>query len=168
MHNDCAQPWRCSVVSASSVSTNISAGGGNRKASPLPAASHSRAGSSVRCAGHAAVDMGANIVRAFRNFNVESRAHRLIGRDKPSAAPLHPGTKEALQAATSNHPDIQEKIHKKDSQLLSHLKDVYVDSRDPTPLVNVGRIVAGLGAFGVCPYIVVQLAFSIQPRCSHS
>ncbi|XP_073529270.1 NADH dehydrogenase [ubiquinone] 1 alpha subcomplex assembly factor 4 [Phyllobates terribilis] len=80
--------------------------------------------------------MGGNLVRAFKNFNVESRAHRLIAKDKPSVAPMHPGTKEAAQAATSNHPDFQDKIYKKDVQLLSHLKDVYVDSTDPSPQIK--------------------------------
>ncbi|XP_044147530.1 NADH dehydrogenase [ubiquinone] 1 alpha subcomplex assembly factor 4 [Bufo gargarizans] len=82
--------------------------------------------------------MGANLVRAFRNFNVESRAHRLIGKDKPSAAPAHPGTREAIGAVLSNHPGIQDKIYKKDDQLLSRLKDVYVDSTDPSPQVKEG------------------------------
>ncbi|XP_069829689.1 NADH dehydrogenase [ubiquinone] 1 alpha subcomplex assembly factor 4 [Dendropsophus ebraccatus] len=75
--------------------------------------------------------MGSNLVRAFKNFNVESRAHRLIGKDKPSAAPLHPATKDAVQAALANHPEVQDKIYKKDDQLLSRLKEVYVDSTDP-------------------------------------
>ncbi|KAM4040203.1 NADH dehydrogenase [ubiquinone] 1 alpha subcomplex assembly factor 4 [Anomaloglossus baeobatrachus] len=84
----------------------------------------------------ALADMGGNLVRAVKNFNVESRAHRLIAKEKPSAAPMHPGTKEAAQAALSNHPDFQDKIYKKDDQLLSRLKDVYVDSTDPSPQVK--------------------------------
>ncbi|XP_073445631.1 NADH dehydrogenase [ubiquinone] 1 alpha subcomplex assembly factor 4 [Dendrobates tinctorius] len=84
----------------------------------------------------AVADMGGNLVRAFKNFNVESRAHRLLAKDKPSVAPTHPGTKEAAQAAMSNHPDFQDKIYKKDDQLLSRLKDVYVDSTDPSPQVK--------------------------------
>ncbi|KAG9467698.1 NADH dehydrogenase [ubiquinone] 1 alpha subcomplex assembly factor 4 [Eleutherodactylus coqui] len=80
--------------------------------------------------------MGANILRAFRNLNVESRAHQLIGKDKPSAAPMYPGVREAIQTTTSTHPDIQDKIYRKDDQLLSRLKDVYVDSTDPSPQVK--------------------------------
>ncbi|XP_056422125.1 NADH dehydrogenase [ubiquinone] 1 alpha subcomplex assembly factor 4 [Hyla sarda] len=75
--------------------------------------------------------MGSSLVRAFRNFNVENRAHQLIGKDKPSVAPMHPGTKEAVQTVMSNHPDVQDKVYKKDDQLLSRLRDVYVDSTDP-------------------------------------
>ncbi|XP_077343343.1 NADH dehydrogenase [ubiquinone] 1 alpha subcomplex assembly factor 4 [Lithobates pipiens] len=75
--------------------------------------------------------MGAVLTRALRNFNVESRAHQLIGKDKPSPAPMYPGTKEAVAAVISSHPEIQEKVFKKDDKLLSRLKDVYVDSMDP-------------------------------------
>ncbi|XP_018414309.1 PREDICTED: NADH dehydrogenase [ubiquinone] 1 alpha subcomplex assembly factor 4 [Nanorana parkeri] len=75
--------------------------------------------------------MGATLVRAMKNFNVESRAHQLIGKDKTRAAPMHPGTKEAVAAVVSRYPEIPEKIYRKDDQLLSRLKDVYVDSTDP-------------------------------------
>ncbi|XP_077145811.1 NADH dehydrogenase [ubiquinone] 1 alpha subcomplex assembly factor 4 [Ranitomeya variabilis] len=80
--------------------------------------------------------MGGNLVRAVKNFNVESRAHRLLAKNKPSVAPKHPGTEEAAHTAISNHPDFQDKIYKKDDQLLSRLKDVYVDSTDPSPQVK--------------------------------
>lgn len=75
--------------------------------------------------------MGAALSRAFRNFNVESRAHRLIGKDKPSPAPMYPGTKETVAAVLSSHPEIQGKVFKRDDNLLSRLKEVYVDSMDP-------------------------------------
>ncbi|CAI9593334.1 unnamed protein product [Staurois parvus] len=80
--------------------------------------------------------MGAVVSRALRNFNVESRAHRLIGKDKPSLAPRHPGTKEPVTGLLSSNPEIQEKMIKKDDELLSRLKEVYVDSTDPLPEVN--------------------------------
>ncbi|XP_072264771.1 NADH dehydrogenase [ubiquinone] 1 alpha subcomplex assembly factor 4 [Pyxicephalus adspersus] len=80
--------------------------------------------------------MGATLVRAFKNFNVESRAHRLIGKDKPTPAPLHPGTKEAVTELISHHPEIKETIYKKNDDLLIRLKDVYVDSTDPLPEAN--------------------------------
>ncbi|KAM9316624.1 NADH dehydrogenase [ubiquinone] 1 alpha subcomplex assembly factor 4 [Gastrophryne carolinensis] len=76
--------------------------------------------------------MGAKLVRALRNFNVENKAHRLIGREKLDAAPMHPGTKEALAGLASRHPEIKKEINKKDDALLSRLKDVYVASTDPS------------------------------------
>ncbi|XP_053566534.1 NADH dehydrogenase [ubiquinone] 1 alpha subcomplex assembly factor 4 [Bombina bombina] len=75
--------------------------------------------------------MGGNITRVFRNFNLENRAHRVIGEKKTTTAPLHPRTKDAIQAVISENPYIQEKINKKDDILLSYLKEVYVDSSDP-------------------------------------
>ncbi|XP_075058910.1 NADH dehydrogenase [ubiquinone] 1 alpha subcomplex assembly factor 4 [Mixophyes fleayi] len=91
--------------------------------------------------------MGSNLVRAVKNFNVESRAHRLIGKEKPDAAPMHPGTKETLQAAVSRHPDIQDKIHLKDEALLSRLKDVYVDSIKQSSEVKHEAMVSEQGEF---------------------
>ncbi|KAM8954268.1 NADH dehydrogenase [ubiquinone] 1 alpha subcomplex assembly factor 4 [Pelodytes ibericus] len=76
--------------------------------------------------------MGARITRVVKNFNLENRTHRLIGKDKPRAAPLHPSTEEAHRSLLAKHPDIQETVYKKDDQLLSRLKDVYVDSTDPS------------------------------------
>ncbi|XP_054847105.1 NADH dehydrogenase [ubiquinone] 1 alpha subcomplex assembly factor 4 [Eublepharis macularius] len=74
--------------------------------------------------------MGARVTRVFKLFNLESRAHREIGKAKPAAAPRHPG------AASQPDPDqFQEEIKKKDEHLHTLLKDVYVDSRDPP--VNV-------------------------------
>uniref|UniRef100_A0A8C5QX89 NADH dehydrogenase [ubiquinone] 1 alpha subcomplex assembly factor 4 n=1 Tax=Leptobrachium leishanense TaxID=445787 RepID=A0A8C5QX89_9ANUR len=73
--------------------------------------------------------MGAKITRAFRNFNLENRAHRAISKDKTRAAPRHPGT-VASQALLSKHSEIQDLVQKKDDQLLSRLKEVYVDSTD--------------------------------------
>ncbi|XP_053314432.1 NADH dehydrogenase [ubiquinone] 1 alpha subcomplex assembly factor 4 [Spea bombifrons] len=81
----------------------------------------------MRCA-----DMGASVTRVFRNFNVENRAHRLIGKDKPTAAPLHPSAKKAQEAVLAKYPDVKDHVHKKDNLLLSRLKEVYVDSSDPS------------------------------------
>ncbi|XP_062825113.1 NADH dehydrogenase [ubiquinone] 1 alpha subcomplex assembly factor 4 [Anolis carolinensis] len=81
--------------------------------------------------------MGARVTRVFRHFNLESRAHREIGKTKPAPAPRHP-----LPAATEQQPssiEFQEEIMKKDEHLVTLLKDVYVDSRDPPKQVNKGR-----------------------------
>ncbi|KAJ6660222.1 hypothetical protein lerEdw1_017922 [Lerista edwardsae] len=76
--------------------------------------------------------MGARVTRVFSKFNLESRAHREIGKVKPTAAPRHPS------AAPLDHPaQFQEEIKKKDEQLLTLLKDVYVDSKDPSVNVQI-------------------------------
>ncbi|KAF0876070.1 NADH dehydrogenase [ubiquinone] 1 alpha subcomplex assembly factor 4 [Crocuta crocuta] len=81
--------------------------------------------------------MGAAVFRAFRNFNLENRAEREISKMKPSPAPRHPSTKSLLREQMSHHPEIQGEVARKNDKLLSLLKDVYVDSRDPVSSVQV-------------------------------
>ncbi|XP_029451255.1 NADH dehydrogenase [ubiquinone] 1 alpha subcomplex assembly factor 4 [Rhinatrema bivittatum] len=71
-----------------------------------------------------ALGMGARVSRALRNFNLENRAHREVGLQKPALAPRHPSS------VPLKHPEVLEKIYKKDDHLLSLLKEVYVDSMD--------------------------------------
>ncbi|KAL8186280.1 UNVERIFIED_CONTAM: hypothetical protein K2H54_067482 [Gekko kuhli] len=76
--------------------------------------------------------MGARLTRVFRLFNLESRAHREIGKAKPTPAPRHPGA-----AAAQDYPNqFREEIKKKDEHLHALLKEVYVDSRDPPVVVK--------------------------------
>ncbi|XP_049673630.1 NADH dehydrogenase [ubiquinone] 1 alpha subcomplex assembly factor 4 [Accipiter gentilis] len=79
--------------------------------------------------------MGGRLARAFRNFNVESRARREISKEKPTPAPRHSTSR--LDELTE-HPGIQEEIYRKDDRLLTLLKDVYVESRDPPVRVKDG------------------------------
>ncbi|XP_032714052.1 NADH dehydrogenase [ubiquinone] 1 alpha subcomplex assembly factor 4 [Lontra canadensis] len=81
--------------------------------------------------------MGAAVFRAIRNFNLENRAEREISKMKPSAAPRHPSTKSLLREQMSRHPEIKGEIARKDDKLLSLLKDVYVDSKDPVSSLQV-------------------------------
>ncbi|KAB5517020.1 hypothetical protein PHYPO_G00184700 [Pangasianodon hypophthalmus] len=63
--------------------------------------------------------MGARVGRLFRNFNLEARAHREIGKSK---------TGSGASASVSE-------IHRKDDPLLNRLRQVYVESKDPqTPV----------------------------------
>ncbi|XP_075780027.1 NADH dehydrogenase [ubiquinone] 1 alpha subcomplex assembly factor 4 [Pelodiscus sinensis] len=71
--------------------------------------------------------MGARVTRAFRNFNLENRASREISKNKPTPAPRH----RAAPRALPDYSDLQEEIRRKDDKLLTLLKEVYVDSRDP-------------------------------------
>uniref|UniRef100_A0A452V8S7 NADH dehydrogenase [ubiquinone] 1 alpha subcomplex assembly factor 4 n=1 Tax=Ursus maritimus TaxID=29073 RepID=A0A452V8S7_URSMA len=82
-------------------------------------------------------EMGASVSRAIRNVNLESRAEREISKMKPSPAPRHPSTKSLLQEQMSRYPEIKGEIARKDDKLLSLLKDVYVDSKDPVSSVQV-------------------------------
>ncbi|XP_038655478.1 NADH dehydrogenase [ubiquinone] 1 alpha subcomplex assembly factor 4 [Scyliorhinus canicula] len=73
--------------------------------------------------------MGARLTRAIRNFNLENRAHVEIGKQKPSSAPRHPSSKGLIEQQLNSHPEVHE-VHDKNEELLSLLKDVYVDSKD--------------------------------------
>ncbi|NXW85899.1 NDUF4 factor, partial [Alopecoenas beccarii] len=79
--------------------------------------------------------MGGRLARVFRSFNVESRARREISKEKPTPAPRHPTSRLDAQAG---HPEIQKEIYRKDDRLLTLLKDVYVESRDPPVRVKDG------------------------------
>ncbi|XP_060676875.1 NADH dehydrogenase [ubiquinone] 1 alpha subcomplex assembly factor 4 [Hemiscyllium ocellatum] len=73
--------------------------------------------------------MGARLARAMRNFNLENRAHVEIGKQKPSSAPRHPSSMALIEQQLSNHPETNE-VHNKNEELLSLLKDIYVDSKE--------------------------------------
>ncbi|KAK2114088.1 NADH dehydrogenase [ubiquinone] 1 alpha subcomplex assembly factor 4 [Saguinus oedipus] len=80
--------------------------------------------------------MGGLVIRGIRNFNVENRAEREISKIKPSPAPKHPSTNSLLQKQMGVNPEIKGEIAHKDDKLLSFLKDVYVDSKDPVSSVQ--------------------------------
>ncbi|KAM4865788.1 NADH dehydrogenase [ubiquinone] 1 alpha subcomplex assembly factor 4 [Thomomys bottae] len=84
--------------------------------------------------------MGAAVFRAVRNFNLENRAEREISKRKPSSAPRHPSTKQLLREQMSHHPEIEEEVTKKDNKLLSFLKEIHVDSRDPVSSLKVKNV----------------------------
>ncbi|KAK2883750.1 hypothetical protein QQF64_016523 [Cirrhinus molitorella] len=83
--------------------------------------------------------MGSRVTRLIRNFNLENRAHREISKAKPKAAPRHPTPSSIPQE------EIAEEIHQRNDPLLSMLKDVYVESKDPVsqgeavPVVKVDQ-----------------------------
>ncbi|XP_063167994.1 NADH dehydrogenase [ubiquinone] 1 alpha subcomplex assembly factor 4 [Candoia aspera] len=72
--------------------------------------------------------MGARVTRVFSKFNVENRAYREISKKKPKLAPRHPA---AIPATPAWPTSFQEEVKQKDEQLLTFLKEVYVDSSDP-------------------------------------
>uniref|UniRef100_A0A2K6NZH3 NADH dehydrogenase [ubiquinone] 1 alpha subcomplex assembly factor 4 n=1 Tax=Rhinopithecus roxellana TaxID=61622 RepID=A0A2K6NZH3_RHIRO len=75
--------------------------------------------------------MVAAVTRRIRNVNLENPAEREIRKMKPSSAPSHPSTNSLLQEQISLYPEIKGEI------MLSFLKDVYVDRKDPVSSVQV-------------------------------
>uniref|UniRef100_A0A671PY47 NADH dehydrogenase [ubiquinone] 1 alpha subcomplex assembly factor 4 n=1 Tax=Sinocyclocheilus anshuiensis TaxID=1608454 RepID=A0A671PY47_9TELE len=78
--------------------------------------------------------MGSRVTRLMRNFNIENRAHREISKTKPKAAPRHPASSSSPREDIADPSS--EEIHQKNDPLLSMLKDIYVESKDPDPQVN--------------------------------
>ncbi|NXG12722.1 NDUF4 factor, partial [Sakesphorus luctuosus] len=78
--------------------------------------------------------MGGRVTRVFRTFNVESRARREISKEKPTPAPRH----RTARTVTAERPEIKEEILRKDDRLLTLLKDVFVESREPPARVKDG------------------------------
>ncbi|CDQ67011.1 NADH dehydrogenase [ubiquinone] 1 alpha subcomplex assembly factor 4 [Oncorhynchus mykiss] len=74
--------------------------------------------------------MGARVARLFRDFNLENRVHREIGKAKPEVAPRHLTHIDSVQSTEVT--EINDAIHKRNDPLLGLLKSVYVESKDPT------------------------------------
>ncbi|XP_054474721.1 NADH dehydrogenase [ubiquinone] 1 alpha subcomplex assembly factor 4 [Anoplopoma fimbria] len=90
-------------------------------------------------------NMGARVARMFRNFNLENRVHREISKEKPRAAPRHEvslppsaGSPEAVEAAES--------VNQKNDPLLTLLKSVYVESKDPAAPEETKEVTVGVEA----------------------
>ncbi|AWP19603.1 putative NADH dehydrogenase [Scophthalmus maximus] len=71
--------------------------------------------------------MGARVTRMFRNFNLENRVFRELSKEKPQAAPRH----EAALPPSAGGSEAVEAMNQKNAPLLSLLRSVYVESKDP-------------------------------------
>ncbi|XP_030752661.1 protein NDUFAF4 homolog [Sitophilus oryzae] len=71
-----------------------------------------------------------SIKHPFRNFNLEDRAHKIIGQSKPIPAPRHAKDEIDIQRLKEDYSEAFEESLKKNEQLDKHLKDVYVVSND--------------------------------------
>lgn len=63
-----------------------------------------------RVAAREVLEMGAHVGRLFRNFNLEARAHREIGKSKPEAAPRHPVPFNHSSSVPPGNDDIKEYV----------------------------------------------------------
>ncbi|EEZ98853.1 protein NDUFAF4 homolog [Tribolium castaneum] len=72
--------------------------------------------------------------RPFRTFNIESRAHKIISKDKPTPAPKHKSDQLDYERLMREYPEEFREGQKKHQQLDNYLKDVYVTSHDPNPV----------------------------------
>ncbi|KAB0802317.1 hypothetical protein PPYR_04503 [Photinus pyralis] len=67
--------------------------------------------------------------RPLRDYNLESRAHKVISKEKPIPAPKHHSDLKYTEFL-KEYPDVDQS---KNEALNKFLQDVYVTSRDPTP-----------------------------------
>ncbi|KAK9736447.1 Uncharacterized protein family (UPF0240) [Popillia japonica] len=71
------------------------------------------------------------LTRPVRNFNVEARAHAVISKEKPNAAPRHKVDQEQYRLMLKEYPDALQESLKKNEKLDKHLKNVFLTSYDP-------------------------------------
>ncbi|KAL6264381.1 hypothetical protein P5V15_004493 [Pogonomyrmex californicus] len=70
------------------------------------------------------------LTRPIRNLNIETRAERLISREKPIPAPQYGATEKQKKLMDSVNPHFLEEHYQKNIQLDQRLKDVFVRSTD--------------------------------------
>lgn len=61
------------------------------------------------------------VKRPIQNWNVESRAQRIISQEKPQPAPRHKSTEKIIQEFTQEHPELLDIQSEKDEKLLARL-----------------------------------------------
>ncbi|XP_018579512.1 protein NDUFAF4 homolog [Anoplophora glabripennis] len=71
------------------------------------------------------------ISNPFKNFNLESRAHKVISQPKPVPAPRHKKDQLDFERLMKEYPEAYQESLKKNEQLDKNLRDVYVTSHDP-------------------------------------
>ncbi|CAH0553983.1 unnamed protein product [Brassicogethes aeneus] len=71
----------------------------------------------------------------FKNFNVESRAHKVISQAKPKPAPKYKADEATLDKLIKEYPEVYEESQKKNPELNKYLKNVYVTSQNENPKV---------------------------------
>nr|XP_022921279.1 protein NDUFAF4 homolog [Onthophagus taurus] len=71
------------------------------------------------------------ITKPIREFNIESRAHKVISQPKPTPAPKYKSDELSYQQMLKNQPEEFKKALEKDDGLDKRLKDVFIRSHDP-------------------------------------
>ncbi|CAH2012259.1 unnamed protein product [Acanthoscelides obtectus] len=77
-----------------------------------------------------------SIRHPFRNFNLESRAHKVISQEKPKPAPWRHTDQIEIERLMKEHTKEYEESLQKHEELDKHLKQVYVTSTNPDEIPN--------------------------------
>ncbi|KAK0080919.1 hypothetical protein PV325_013096 [Microctonus aethiopoides] len=76
------------------------------------------------------------LTKPLKSFNIESRAQKVLNRQKPVPAPSYLTTAEQLRISKEANPKFMEDHYKKDQQLYNRLKNVFVLSHVQQAGVN--------------------------------
>ncbi|XP_040573844.1 NADH dehydrogenase [ubiquinone] 1 alpha subcomplex assembly factor 4 [Lepeophtheirus salmonis] len=71
--------------------------------------------------------------RNVQRFNIESRTHKLLDKEKPTPAPKYSVDTQYLKDLRKSEPHISKELGSIDFELSQRLKEVYVTSKDPHP-----------------------------------
>jgi len=78
------------------------------------------------------------MTRAYRpvqNFNVEERAFKVISRDKPTPAPVHPGKMKEIMDAIKRDPNLLTQ-GKLDPKTMENMSRVFLTSQGDNPVIK--------------------------------
>ncbi|CAK9795551.1 Protein NDUFAF4 homolog [Anthophora quadrimaculata] len=89
------------------------------------------------------------LTRPIRTFNVESRAERVITREKPIPAPEYTAEQKQREEVKKLYPNFMETHNKKNPKLDDYLKNVFVVSKDPQEVPSSIKL---LGTKGKCTF----------------
>ncbi|XP_063606993.1 NADH dehydrogenase [ubiquinone] 1 alpha subcomplex assembly factor 4-like isoform X1 [Penaeus indicus] len=82
--------------------------------------------------------LGRRATKPIRDFNIESRAHREITKEKRPVAPRHESTRLIIEESIRNQPEeVKKSLEQRDDILLNRLKQIYVTSEDPMPTKEI-------------------------------
>jgi len=87
---------------------------------------------------------GSLVKRSMQRYNVEHRAAKVITKiEDPNApamrAPMFPSDKQLIDDLRKSHPELADASSRKDRELHSRLRDVYVTSADPAAAADEGH-----------------------------
>ncbi|XP_063991589.1 protein NDUFAF4 homolog [Diachasmimorpha longicaudata] len=73
-------------------------------------------------------NVGAQLMRPAKSYNIVNRAQKVINKEKPVPAPTYPSTAKQIEIADEVDPNFMESHNKQDPALHDRLKQVFVSS----------------------------------------
>jgi len=76
--------------------------------------------------------------RPVQNYNVEERAFKVISREKPTPAPVHPGKMKDIMEAIKRDPELLTK-GKLDPKSMENMSKVFLTSQGNNPIIKARK-----------------------------